>query len=214
MPSIFPKKKSTKIDKDQSFLDLKDAQKKIELSIKKKEQVAVSLKQKAVVAIQQKNEKLAKIHLAKKMKIEKDVANLSNIQSKLGDQMDAIEQAETIQIATNALGKAVSVLNQYAKIIENLNVEEIIATSEESMAVIEDASDALGQNDTDILDEEQVSEELESLQAEVALDVGNQLALTPEEGEVAPTEVAEQPPADSEQVKQELEKLRKELDMA
>jgi phage shock protein A len=208
---LFSKKK---IDKDQSFLDLKDAQKKIEISIKKKEQVVANLKQKAVVAIQQKNEKLAKIHLAKKLKLEKDIENLYNIQNKLSTQQDAIEQAETIQIATNALGKAVTVLNQYAKVIENLNVEEIIATSEESMAIIEDASDAMSENDADILDEEHVSEELEALQAEVALDVGNKLALTPEEGEVAPTEVVELPQADSEQVKKELEKLRQELDSA
>ncbi|MBN2151733.1 MAG: Snf7 family protein [Candidatus Lokiarchaeota archaeon] len=214
MKNLF-KKKDKGIGKDQAFLDLKDSMKKIDASVKKKEQVIVDLKKKAMVALAQKNEKLAKVHLSKKIKQEKDIEGLYNIQRKLSDQMDAIDQAETIENATKALSNAVGVLNRYAKVIENLNVESIVADSEESMAIIDEAAEAMGDTTEDVLASDQLQQELEEMQAEVALDMGGRLAGTPE-GEmpadlVVAEEEANKPSA--EDVKKELEKLKRELDM-
>ncbi|NMC08157.1 MAG: SNF7 family protein [Candidatus Lokiarchaeota archaeon] len=213
MKNLFKKKKE--IGKDQAFLDLKDSMKKIDGSIKKKEQVIADLKKKAMQALAQKNEKLAKVHLSKKLKQEKDIEGLYNIQRKLSDQMDAIDQAETIENATKALSNAVGVLNKFAKIIESLNVESIIADSEESMAIIDEAAEAMGDTSDDITVSDQLQQELEEMQAEVALEMGSRLAGTPD-GEIpADVAVVDAEPAkpSAEDVKKELEKLKKELDM-
>nr|MDO8109446.1 Snf7 family protein [Candidatus Sigynarchaeota archaeon] len=207
-------KKKSQMSKDTAFLDLKDSMKKIENSIKKKEQVVGDLKKKAMAALQQKNEKLAKIHLAKKLKQEKDIEGLYNIQRKLSDQMDAIDQAETIETATKALSNAVGILNKYAKVIETLNVDGIIADSEESIAIIEDAAESMGDATQDPVIDDQLTTELEELQAEVALDAGTKLVETPgSEGTGTETTTEEPEPAKADEVKKELEKLRKELDM-
>ncbi|MHA1682095.1 MAG: Snf7 family protein [Promethearchaeota archaeon] len=211
------KKKSGKIDKNQTFLDLKASIKQIDVSIKKKETTIVNLKKKAMVALANKREQLARNILAKKLKQEKSVGKLYNIQRKLSDQMDAIEEAETIQIATSALSSAVGVLKRYATIIEDLNVEEILADSEESMAVIEDAGEMIGDDTLDMLVDDEISEQLDALQAEVALEMGSQLALAPGDTEpVLVSQPLEPEPihSDSEDVKKELEKLRKELDLS
>ncbi len=213
MKNLFKKKKE--IGKDQAFLDLKDSMKKIDASVKKKEQTIADLKKKAMVALAQKNEKLAKVHLSKKIKQEKDIENLYNIQRKLSDQMDAIDQAGTIETATKALSTAVGVLNRYAKVIESLNVESIVADSEESLAVIDEAAEAMGDTTEDLTNSDQLQEELEEMQAEVALDMGSKLAGTPEgemPADVAVTEAETTTPS-AEDVKKELEKLKKELDM-
>lgn len=210
-------KKNKKVDKDRAFLDLKDAMKKIDLSVQKKEKTVAALKQKALIALSQKNEKLAKIHLAKKLKQEKDIENLYNIQRKLSDQMDAIEQAETIQNATKALSTAVGILNGYAKLIEQMNVEEIVAGSEESLAIIDDAAGLMGDSTMDILEDDQITADLEELQAELALDMGGKLALVPGEVEQPePGQLAGEPEttvASADDVKKELERLKRELEM-
>ena len=208
----FGKKKP---DKDAVFLDLKGSMKDIEKQVSRKEKSILQLKQKAMIAISQKNEKLAKIHLAKKLKQEKDIENLYNIQRKLSDQMDTIQQAETIKTATKALSSAVSVLNNYSKIIEKMNVEEIIADSEESMAIIEDAAEMMGDNTMDVLVDDEISQQLEELQAEVALNMASGLAPVPEEGDASILSTYEAPieEPDADEVKQELEKLKKELEM-
>ncbi|HME51892.1 MAG TPA: Snf7 family protein [Candidatus Lokiarchaeia archaeon] len=207
------KKKS--VSKDQAFLDLKDSMKKIDGSIKKKEQMVGDLKKKAMIALQQKNEKLAKIHLAKKIKQEKDIEGLYGIQRKLSDQMDAIDQAETVETATKALSAAVSILNQYAKVIDNLNVESIMADSEESIGIINDAADMMGDTSQEAEIDNAVSQEFEELQAEVALDAGTKLPTTEGGIDTTSPEQLEQETikADAEDVKRELEKLKKELDM-
>ncbi len=162
---LFPKKKD-KINKDEAIVDIKDSIKKMDVSIKKKEQSIVVLKQKAFAALAQKNESLAKIHLANKLKQEKDIEKLYNIQRKLTEQIDAIEIAETMQVAAKALTKAVGILNQYTSVIESLNVEDIIANSEESMAIIDDAATLIGDATPDVLVDEQLNQELDALQAE------------------------------------------------
>jgi hypothetical protein len=212
MKNLFKKKKE--IGKDQAFLDLKDSMKKIDASIKKKELVIADLKKKAMAALAQKNEKLAKVHLSKKIKQEKDIEGYYNIQRKLSDQMDAIDQAETIETATKALSNAVGVLNKYAKVIETLNVESIVADSEESMAIIDEAAEAMGDTTEDVMVSDQLQQELEEMQAEVALDMGSKLAGTPD-GEMPTDIVADAEPAkpSAEDVKKELEKLKRELDM-
>lgn len=207
------KKKS--ISKDQAFLDIKDSMKKIDASVKKKEQVIADLKKKAIIALQQKNEKLAKIHLAQKQKQEKDIQGLYNIHSKLSAQMDAIDQAQTIESATKALSNATGILKQYATVIDTLDVESIMADSEESIGIINDAAEMMGDSSADIEIEDSVSQELEELQAEVALDMGAGL-ISPEggvEGTEPITEAQEPAKADAEDVKRELERLKKELDM-
>jgi hypothetical protein len=213
MKNLFKKKKE--MGKDQAFLDLKDSMKKIDVSVKKKEQIIVDLKKKAMVAISQKNDKLAKVHLSKKIKQEKDIEGLYNIQRKLSDQMDAIDQAETIETATKALSNAVGVLNKFAKVIESLNVEGIIADSEESVAIIEDAAEAMSDTTEDLVMSDQLEQELGEMQAEVALEMGSKLAGTPDgeiPADVVPAdEEANKPTADD--VKKELEKLKKELEM-
>ena len=212
MKKLFKKKE---IGKDQAFLDLKDSMKKIDANVKKKEQLIVDLKKKAMQALAQKNEKLAKVHLSKKLKQEKDIEGLYNIQRKLSDQMDAIDQAETIENATKALSNAVGVLTKYAKVIENLNVESIVADSEESLAIIDEAAEAMGDTTEDVVANDQVQQELEEMQAEVALDIGGKLAGTPE-GEMSAdvaVEEAEAAKPSAEDVKKELEKLKRELDM-
>ena len=207
-------KKKT-MSKDQAFLDIKDSMKKIDASIKKKEQMIGDLKKKAMIALQQKNEKLAKIHLAKKIKQEKDIEGLYNIQRKLSDQMDAIDQAETVETATKALSNATGILKQYATVIDNLDVESIMADSEESIGIINDAAEAMGDMSGDLELDDAVSHELDELQAEVALDMGTKL-ISPEGG-IEDTEAVkeEQEPskANAEDVKRELERLKKELDM-
>ncbi|MEX2682739.1 MAG: Snf7 family protein [Candidatus Sigynarchaeota archaeon] len=211
MKKLFKKKE---IGKDTAFLDLKDSIKKIDASIKKKEQVIADLKKKAMAALAQKNEKLAKVHLSKKLKQEKDIENLYNIQRKLSDQMDAIDQAETIENATKALSTAVGVLNRYAKVIEALNVESIVADSEEARAVIDEAAEAMGDTTEDVLADDQVTRELEEMQAEVALDMGAKLAGTPE-GQMPENIAVEDLEANkptAEDVKKELEKLKRELE--
>jgi hypothetical protein len=207
-------KKKT-ISKDQAFLDLKDSMKKIDASIKKKEQMVGDLKKKAKIALQQNNEKLAKIHLAKKIKQEKDIEGLYNIQRKLSDQMDAIDQAETVETATKALSTATGIINQYAKVIDTLNVESIMADSEESIGIINDAAEMMGDTSQDTELDDSVSQELDELQAEIALDMGTKL-ITPEGGVEGTEPVKEEEPAkaDAEDVKRELEKLKKELDMS
>jgi hypothetical protein len=213
MKNLFKKRKD--IGKDQAFLDLKDSMKKIDVSVKKKEQTIVDLKKKAMAALAQKNEKLAKVHLSKKIKQEKDIEGLYNIQRKLSDQMDAIDQAETIENATKALSNAVGVLTKYAKVIEDLNVESIVADSEESLAVIDEAAEAMGDTTEDLTNSDQLQEELEEMQAEVALDMGSKLAGTPEgemPADVTVSDVEANTPS-AEDVKKELEKLKRELDM-
>nr|MDO8083283.1 Snf7 family protein [Candidatus Sigynarchaeum springense] len=211
MKKLFKKKE---IGKDTAFLDLKDSMKKIDASVKKKEQVIADLKKKAMAALAQKNEKLAKVHLSKKLKQEKDIENLYNIQRKLSDQMDAIDQAETIENATKALSTAVGVLNRYAKVIESLNVESIVADSEEALAVVDEAAEAMGDTTEDVLADDQVTKELEEMQAEVALDMGAKLAGTPD-GEMPENVSVEDPEANkpsADDVKRELEKLKRELE--
>ncbi len=211
---LFPKKKD-KINKDEAIVDIKDSIKKMDVSIKKKEQSIVVLKQKAFAALAQKNESLAKIHLANKLKQEKDIEKLYNIQRKLTEQIDAIEIAETMQVAAKALTKAVGILNQYTSVIESLNVEDIIANSEESMAIIDDAATLIGDATPDVLVDEQLNQELDALQAEIALDMGNKLAATP--GSDVDVPVTEGPDvvltSNSDEVKRELEKLKKEFEM-
>ena len=63
--------KNKKIDKDTSYIEIKDAINKIGSSITKKEKVIANLKIKAKKALAEKNEKLAKLHLTKKIKQEK-----------------------------------------------------------------------------------------------------------------------------------------------
>ncbi|MBD3186115.1 hypothetical protein GF325_04745 [Candidatus Bathyarchaeota archaeon] len=216
----FFKKNKNSTDKETTLLDLKVAIKKIDNSIKKKENGIDGLKRKAMVALSNKRESLARTVLAKKLKQEKSVEKLYNIQRKLSEQIDAIQEAETMQVATKALSSAVGVLNRYAKVIEELNVQEIIAESEESMAIIEDASDMMADDTMDMLIEDEISSELEELQAEVALEMGTQLTLAPETGEVGNKSVAEvnrsdsMVESDSDEVKKELERLKKELDLA
>lgn len=218
MPFFKKNKKST--DKETTLLDLKVAIKKIDNSIKKKENGIDGLKRKAMVALSNKRESLARTVLAKKLKQEKSVEKLYNIQRKLSEQIDAIQEAETMQVATKALSSAVGVLNRYATVIEELNVQEIIAESEESMAIIEDASDMMADDTMDMLIEDEISSELEELQAEVALEMGTQLTLAPETDDVGTKPVVEvnrsdtMVESDSDEVKKELERLKKELDLA
>ncbi|MFX0098247.1 MAG: Snf7 family protein [Candidatus Hodarchaeota archaeon] len=207
-------KKNKKIDKDKSYIEIKDAINKINGSITKKEKVIANLKIKAKKALAEKNEKLAKLHLTKKIKQEKNLETLFKVQIKLSEQMDAIEQSETIQIASEALSNAVKVLNQYAKIIEDLKIDEIIADSEESIAIIEDASEMIGDTTIDILEDDQLSQELDELQAEVALEMSSELALAPDAGGKEPVLVEQDiTETSTDDVKKELEKLKKELDM-
>ena len=207
-------KKNKRIDKDKSFLELKDSIRKIDGSITKKERLIANLKIKAKKALVEKNEKLAKLHLAKKIKQEKNLDTLFKIQIKLSEQMDAIEQSETIQIASEALSNAVKVLNQYSKIIEDLKIDELIADSEESIAIIEDAAEMIGDTTIDILEDDQLGQELDELQAEVALEMGSGLVLTPDYGGKESI-LIEQDITDTstDDVKKELEKLKKELEM-
>ena len=211
---FFWKKNSKKIDKDQSFLELKDAINKINGSITKKEKIVANLKIKAKKALADKNEKLAKLHLTKKIKQEKNLETLFKVQIKLSEQMDAIEQSETIQIASEALANAVKILNKYSKIIEDLKIDEIIADSEESIAIIEDAAEMIGDTTIDILEDDQLGQELEELQAEVALEMSSDLAMAPDSGSKEPVLVEQDiTQTSSDEVKKELEKLKKELEM-
>nr|MDO8117773.1 Snf7 family protein [Candidatus Sigynarchaeota archaeon] len=150
-----------------------------------------------------------------KLKQEKDVEKLYNIQRKLTEQIDAIEIAETMQVAAKALTKAVGILNQYATVIESLNVEDIIADSEESMAIIDETAELMGESTQDILVDEQLTQELELLQTEVALDMGSKLATTPEAD--VDTTITSGPEVvtsnSSDDLKRELERLKKELEM-
>ncbi|MHA1848722.1 MAG: Snf7 family protein [Promethearchaeota archaeon] len=168
----------------------------------------------------EKKEKLAHSYIARKIQKEKQIEKLYKFRRKIAEQIDSIEEASTIQIAASALAKASSILKQYAKVIEALNLEEIITESEESLAVIEDATELIADDTMDIMIESEIDNELEELKAEVALEIGGKLTPAPDTGITSTSAIrddVDEPlnymEATPDDVKKELEKLKKELDL-
>ncbi|MHA1371017.1 MAG: Snf7 family protein [Promethearchaeota archaeon] len=210
----FGKKK--KIDKDQVYAEIKKSIKKLDTEVKKKEAQAREFKDRAKQALIEKNEALARQYLQRKKNMERQIEKILKIQSNLANQADAIEEAETLGIASEAIKMATEILNRYADYLKKMDIDGLIEKAEESRYIIEDVGEALADNGmTDYEMEDAINSGIEELQSEIALEMAGGLAEVPE---TPSTEIGIEdslsttgPEKSADEVQDELKRLKKEL---
>ncbi|MHA1714613.1 MAG: Snf7 family protein, partial [Promethearchaeota archaeon] len=209
----FGKKK--KIDKDQVYAEIKKSIKKLDTEVKKKEAQAREFKDRAKQALIEKNEALARQYLQRKKNMERQIEKILKIQSNLANQADAIEEAETLGIASEAIKMATEILNRYADYLKKMDIDGLIEKAEESRYIIEDVGEALADNGmTDYEMEDAINSGIEELQSEIALEMAGGLAEVPE---TPSTEIGIEdslsttgPEKSADEVQDELKRLKKE----